>query len=139
MAAVIASPTALNAVVTSQVAMTAVANSGTARNAVYNSSTAKSALDSSPLKQTVRASYSSQNNNKTANVSRKAFILKTTGTGTGQWTFFDLYDPPTASATTSKDMGTGNSFTLYLVGTTITTQHSGGSSGDYIDIQYIPV
>jgi len=138
MAAVIASDTALSAVVSSSTAMAAVAASSTARNAVYNSSTAKTALDSSPLKTTVRASYSSQSNNKTVNINRMAFILKTTGSGSGSWTFYDLFDPPTATSTASKAMGSGNAFSLYLVGTTITTQHSGGSTSDYIDIQYIP-
>ena len=126
------------AVAASQTAMAAVAASSTARNAVYNSSTAKTALDSSPLKTTVRASYSSQSNNKTVNINRMAFILKTTGSGSGSWTFYDLYNPPTATSTTSKAMGSGNAFSLYLAGTTITTQHSGGSTSDYIDIQYIP-
>jgi len=133
-----ASSTAMAAVAASQTAMAAVAASSTARNAVYNSSTAKTALDSSPLKTTVRASYSSQSNNKTVNINRMAFILKTTGSGSGSWTFYDLFDPPTATSTASKAMGSGNAFSLYLVGTTITTQHSGGSTSDYIDIQYIP-
>ena len=118
--------------------MTAVAASPTARDAVYNSNTAKAALDSSPLKTTVKAAYSSQSNNKTVNLNRRVFILKTTGSGSGSWTFYDLYTPPTATGTTSKAMGSGNAFSLYLVGATITTQHSGGSTSDYITIQYIP-
>ena len=138
LAAVVASSTAMTAVAASQTAMTAVATSPTARNALYNSSTAKAALDSSPLKTTVRAAYSTQSNNKYTNLNKRAFILKATGSGSGTWTFFDVYNPPSASSTTSIAMGSGNAFNLYLVGTAIVTQHGGGSTSDYIDIQYIP-
>ena len=147
MAAIIANSTALNAVVTSStamaavaasnVAMSAVASSSVARNAVFNSNTAKNALDNSPLKKTIRAAYSSQSNNKVVNLKQMAFILKTTGYGSGTWTFYDVYYP--ATATTPTNVGwSGNAFSLYYVGTTITTQHGAGSSSDYIDIQYIP-
>ena len=138
MTAVAASSTAMTAVAASQTAMTAVAASGTARNAVYNSNTAKTALDNSPLKTTLKAAYSSQSNDKKVNLNSRAFILSTTGSGSGSWTFYDLYTPPTATSTTSKSMGNGNAFNLYLVGETITTQHGGGSASDYITIQYIP-
>ena len=147
MTAIIANSTALNAVVTSSTAMTAVAasnvamsavaSSSVARNAVFNSNTAKNALDNSPLKKTIRAAYSSQSNNKVVNLKQMAFILKTTGYGSGTWTFYDVYYP--ATATTPTNVGwSGNAFSLYYVGTTITTQHGAGSSSDYIDIQYIP-
>ena len=135
--AVAASSTAMAAVAASSVAMSAVASSSVARNAVFNSNTAKNALDNSPLKKTIRAAYSSQSNNKVVNLKQMAFILKTTGYGSGTWTFYDVYYP--ATATTPTNVGwSGNAFSLYYVGTTITTQHGAGSSSDYIDIQYIP-
>ena len=137
MTAVAASSTAMAAVAASSVAMSAVASSSVARNAVFNSNTAKNALDNSPLKKTIRAAYSSQSNNKVVNLKQMAFILKTTGYGSGTWTFYDVYYP--ATATTPTNVGwSGNAFSLYYVGTTITTQHGAGSSSDYIDIQYIP-
>lgn len=137
MTAIAASSTAMAAVAASSVAMSAVASSSVARNAVFNSNTAKNALDNSPLKKTIRAAYSSQSNNKVVNLKQMAFILKTTGYGSGTWTFYDVYYP--ATATTPTNVGwSGNAFSLYYVGTTITTQHGAGSSSDYIDIQYIP-